>query len=128
MKLGRLRVIFKLPETIPSLLLDPRLSSWPKDPLAYVEWYKLTPHPGRYHNMYTATPPQTPHLEHLRLVQDIPGEVILLRSIRQTCQLIPLAKDNENWPLDWTSSNVLDRCNSFLVNNWSSKFAYQTIW
>jgi hypothetical protein len=132
MKLGHLHVIFKLPETVsPFLQAAP---SWPKDPLAYVEWYQLSHHPGHHHGMYTATSPQPPQSgnnsesRHSRLFQITPGAVIPLKTIRQTCQLIPLARPGESWPPGWTSSTVLDCCNTFLLNNWSSKYAYQTIW
>lgn len=103
---------------------------WPKDPLAYVEWYQLSRHPGRHHNMYTVTSSQPPQQQsqHHRAFQIIPGEVIPLKNIRQTCQLIPLASPGEDWAAEWTSETVLDRCSNFLLNNWSSKYAYQTIW
>jgi len=134
MKVGRLRVIFKLPETLSPFLLQAP-PSWPKGPLAYVEWYQLSHHPGCYHNMYTVTSPQPPQnlagnseSRHSRLFQITPGEVIPLKTIRQTCQLIPLASPGQSWPAEWTSSTVLDRCSTFLLNNWSSKYAYQTIW
>ena len=45
MKVGHLWVIFKLPEVIPHLQLI-NVPSWPKEPLAYVEWYQLSHSPG----------------------------------------------------------------------------------
>ena len=128
MKIGHLRVIFKLPETISSLLLS-KVSSWPKELLAYVKWYQLSRHPGHDHNMYTATiSPGQQSSRHSRLFQITPGEVIPLKPIRQTCQLISMASPGESWPIKLTSSTVLDCCSSFLLNNWSSKYPYQTIW
>ncbi|KIM61139.1 hypothetical protein SCLCIDRAFT_122751, partial [Scleroderma citrinum Foug A] len=43
MKVGRLHVIFKLPTTI---LLSEAPSSWPREELAYVEWYRYLGHQG----------------------------------------------------------------------------------
>jgi len=132
MKVGHLRVIFKLPETIPLTLLGVTVPSWPKEPLAYLEWYQLSSNPGRYHNMYTVQSPQPSQLggsgRHSQLFQITPGEVVPLKTIQQTCQLILLAHADESWPAEWNSSTVLDKCSNFLLNNWASKYAYQTIW
>lgn len=128
MRVGRLRLIFKLPERVSPLLRT--IPSWPTYPLAYVEWYRMSHHPGSHHNMYTITslkPPQSAP-RHSKLIQISPGEVVPLKTIRQSCQLIPLADPGECWPAEWTSTTVLDRCSTFLLNNWASKFAYQTIW
>ncbi|EGO28265.1 hypothetical protein SERLADRAFT_405879 [Serpula lacrymans var. lacrymans S7.9] len=40
MKVGRLRVIFSLPDILYSYNIAPH--PWPKGPLAYVEWYKIS--------------------------------------------------------------------------------------
>jgi len=56
-----------------------------------------------------------------------PGAIILVSEIRQSCMLFPVFND-ENVPPDWTTSNVLDKSKSFLVNNWLSKYSYHTIW
>ena len=58
----------------------------------------------------------------------VPGEVVALKDIRQSCHLIPLTGSNITWPSTWTSENVLDSSAFFLLNNWSSKFAYQMLW
>ncbi|EGO30215.1 hypothetical protein SERLADRAFT_404491 [Serpula lacrymans var. lacrymans S7.9] len=49
MKVGRLRVIFSLPDILYFYNIAPH--SWPKGPLAYVEWYKISRNPGKFHNM-----------------------------------------------------------------------------
>ncbi|KIM56423.1 hypothetical protein SCLCIDRAFT_95955, partial [Scleroderma citrinum Foug A] len=53
MRVGRLRLIFKLPERVSPLLRT--IPSWPTYPLAYIEWYCMSHHPGSHHNMYTIT-------------------------------------------------------------------------
>ena len=127
MEVQRLWVIFKLPEVISHLQLI-NIPSWPKEPLAYVEWYQLSHSPGQHHNMYSIVSPKPALRGESRDSRVIPGAVVLLKSIRQSCQLIPLEHIGENWPAEWMSTAVLDQCSTFLLNNWSSKYAYQTIW
>ena len=127
MKVGHLWVIFKLPEAISHLQLI-NIQSWPKEPLAYVEWYQLSHSPGQHHNMYSIVSPKPALRGESRDSRVIPGAVVLLKSIRQSCQLIPLEHIGKNWPAEWMSTAVLDQCSTFLLNNWSSKYAYQTIW
>ena len=122
MKVGRLRVIFTLPEIIRNWYAAPRV--WSTGHLAYVEWYKVSNHPGAHHNMYTVHRPLVATASD-RVVE---GEIVPLRSIRQTCQLVPLTGPNIPWPKSWNTNNVLDESQFFLLNNWSSKYAYQTIW
>ena len=96
-------------------------SSWSKEPLAYVEWYApLKSAAEDYHEMYAVkkSPPNADG--------SFPGKVIPLSSIRQTCQLVP--NFGRTVPMDWTTDNVLDKCDSFLLNCFTSKYAYQTIW
>jgi hypothetical protein len=120
MKVGRLRVIFTLPEILRNFHTAP--TTWPSEHLAYVEWYKISDRPGTHHNMYIVSKP------HPLPNNILPGDIIPLRAIRQSCQLIPLTGPNATWSRSWTTSNVLDECSSFLLNNWTSKYAYQTIW
>lgn len=95
---------------------------WPKTPLAYIEWYlPIPPAPLRKNGtMY-----------HIKKVQSSqtrpPGSIIPISNIRESCMLFP-AFPQGNTPEDWTTDNVLDRCDSFLINNWQSKRSYQSIW
>jgi hypothetical protein len=123
MKVVRLRVVFKLPENLDFWDSPEAPHCWPKGHLAYVEWYRLSAATGEHHNMYT--------VNKLSLQNDIiPGDIIPLSTICQSCQLIPckIATTSSNWPKTWTSDNVLDQCTSFLLNNWASKHSYQTIY
>jgi hypothetical protein len=101
----------------------PLPSSWPNGPLAYVEWYSILSSAAHTHhgNMYFVKKVTANRQTH------ISGAIVSLSNIRQSCMLFPLFPENDV-PQDWNSANVLDLCSTFLVNNWSSKYAYQTIW
>lgn len=58
----------------------------------------------------------------------LPGDIVPLSTIRQSCQLIPHLGASVEWPEEWKSNTILDACDTFLLNNWSSKYTYQTIW
>lgn len=98
----------------------PSPSFWPKDALAYIEWYtKLKPNAEVNHNMYLLKP--------LYRADGRPSSSITpLTSIRQSCMLFPVFGQSAN--TSWTTNNVLDVCTSFLVNNWSNMYAYKTLW
>lgn len=123
-RIGRVRVIFKLPKMLDTSLGPRDLpESWPQGPLAYIEWYSKLPTASKdYHgNMYVvkkAKPSQGDHIS---------GAIIPLNNIRQSCMLMPLLS-NEDVPLSWTRNNVLDLSSSFLLNNWLNKYSYQTLW
>jgi hypothetical protein len=62
----------------------------------------------------------------LRSDNTVKGSILPLANIRQTCQLFP--KFGQEFPSDWTSDNVLDKCPTFFINNWGGLYTYQTIW
>lgn len=125
-RIGRLRVIFTLPKNLkgPGSLI-PIPVQWPKTPLAYIEWYTRQ---GRVadknHGMYSI----------IRAYDSkgrSQGTIIPLSDIRQSCMLCPVtprnleeAKEAEKWEYD----SVLDDAKTFLINNWVSKYAYQTLY
>ncbi|KAJ7886469.1 hypothetical protein B0H14DRAFT_3082170 [Mycena olivaceomarginata] len=120
MQVGRVKVLFKLPQTLSSG--HPAPPHWPKYPLAFVEWFSSfkRSHENN-HEMYAITRP--PPLAD----GSVRRAVIPLTNIRQTCQLFPnFGKADVNQR--WTSDIVLDECNSLFVNNWTSLYAYQSIW
>ena len=122
-RIGRVKVIFTLPK-----VMDTRFGPqeppdfWPKTPLAFIEWYAPTPSTPLTKNgtMYHIKKPQP-------LQGRPPGCVIPISNIRESCMLFPSFPQGSS-PLDWTTNNVLDRCDSFLINNWLSKRSYQSIW
>lgn len=56
-----------------------------------------------------------------------PGSIVPLGNIRQSCMLFP-AFPRGNVPSEWNPENVLDLSDTFYVNNWLSKYSYQTIY
>ncbi|KAH9917785.1 uncharacterized protein B0H18DRAFT_883398, partial [Fomitopsis serialis] len=131
-RIGRVKVIFRLPNRIK----DPRTrvplnapASWAEQgPLAYVEWFaKLPTTPDPTHMMYTV------HKSPLRSDGKPIADIIPLSTIRQSCQLIPtfpgsVGDKAEQLPTDWNTHTVLDVASKFLLNNWASSYAYQTLW
>ena len=118
-RIGRLRVIFRLPSTLYGVLPAP--SCWPKEALAYVVWFsRLKSAAEDDHNMYLVTKPTSIANNQLPL-----GDIIPLSSIRQTCQLLP---DFTREGFDFDHSNALDRCRRFFLNSYSSKYTYQSVW
>ncbi|KAI0727017.1 hypothetical protein C8Q72DRAFT_796259 [Fomitopsis betulina] len=107
-RIGRVKVIFKLPDTIHehgSLNEMHAPEEWAtQGPLAYVEWYANLPASADLvHMMYEVC--KLP----LRTDGTPAGEIIPLSMIRQ-------------------SYSVLDKAQKFLLNNWASKYSYQTLW
>lgn len=57
----------------------------------------------------------------------VQGAVVALSSIRQSCMLIP-AFSQDGAPSAWKFDNVLDQSDVFYLNNWLSKYSYQTLY
>ncbi|KAG2092950.1 uncharacterized protein F5147DRAFT_585707 [Suillus discolor] len=121
MKVGRLRLIFCLSEVIG--LYNEAPAVWPKHHFAYVEWLTVSHSPGAHHNMYSVTKPLP-----LDTTGHLPGDIVPLSTIRQSCQLIPHLGAGVGWTEQWRSNSVLNACPTFLLYNWSSKYVYQTLW
>jgi hypothetical protein len=56
----------------------------------------------------------------------VQGSILPLSHIRQSCMLFPISPSSV--PAHWKADNVLDLASSFYINNWLSKYCYQTIW
>ncbi|KAJ3831121.1 hypothetical protein F5878DRAFT_677718 [Lentinula raphanica] len=121
-RVGRLRVIFRLPHTVMDNrkgLMVKAPTDWPREPLGYVTWYtRFKPAPDQATGMYRVEPAIAsngmPH-----------GAIIPLSNIRQSCMLVP---GRMSWDKEWKSENILDECSSFFVNNLQTKYTYQTIY
>lgn len=125
-RVGRVKVLFKLPRVLPQNQGGRSAPAWwPTGPLAYVEWYtKFAAAADPTHLMYTVRkqPPATNGLPQ--------GKIVPLSQIRQSCQLIPSFPGGVNGavPLEWTSENALDNAAKLLLNNMAGQYAYQTLW
>ena len=116
--MGCVHVVFLIPEhTLPIVFIDG--TEVPKHPIVYVEWYTPLPdHPEPNHLLYKVSPQK-----------DRDGTYI--------CSIIPLANIHHSihlyprfgafTPQDWSSSNVLDRCNTFFVNHFTDRLTMYRI-
>ena len=114
-RIGRVRVIFSLPQRSLALLF-PAGDQIPKH-LAYVEWYSA----------FTDEPEPNSRLLKILPLKDRDGggicSIIPLANIRRSVQLIP--KFGAVAPQEWTSSKVLDLASVFFVNNFTDVHLYR---
>ncbi|KAJ8695792.1 hypothetical protein PTI98_005719 [Pleurotus ostreatus] len=123
-KIARVKVIFALPSTISAkgtTISSPAF--WPKEPLAYGEWYSPPSGPNPTTLFYQVHPQQrtTGGKSFGRL-----GGIVPLSTIRQSCMLTP--KWDAIDDTSFTSDTVLDQDIPLIINNFSTNFAYQSIW
>lgn len=117
-RVARLRVIFRLPNVVKRLGQRSEEDAPPNWPKAETPLAKSVPDSknGMYHVQPSVSASNgTPQ-----------GEIIPLSDIRQSCMLVPSSSDWEG--NSWTSNNILDKCPAFFVNNFQSKYTYQTIY
>ncbi|KAL1672289.1 hypothetical protein EV122DRAFT_224995 [Schizophyllum commune] len=125
-RVGRVKVVFKLPRVLDIYGPHPAPEAWPKGPLAYVEWFSpLRRAPDGVHGMFKVARMGPSSREGV-----VPGAIIPLANIRQSCMLIPVYGHRLDISSQkaWTSDNVLDKCEDFLINNWQSMYTYKTMW
>ncbi|KAH6901475.1 hypothetical protein BKA70DRAFT_1388344 [Coprinopsis sp. MPI-PUGE-AT-0042] len=115
-RVGRVRVVFALPEHVLSLMFKPEVVA--PAHLAYVEWYTpFAAQPEANHGMYK--------IKATRNAEGHMCSVIPVANIRRSVHLYP--KCGPSVPPEWKSSNVLDLCDTFLLNDFSDKHAYRII-
>ncbi|KAH9021552.1 hypothetical protein EDB85DRAFT_2075544 [Lactarius pseudohatsudake] len=113
---GRIRVVFSIPQKYHSRIFDPGVSV-PLH-LAYVQWYSpltnLDPNNGMFK---------------IRPQKDSEGNwicsIVPVGNIRRSVHLLP--KFGPVVPAEWTSSNVLDCCDMFFVNNLTDRQIFHTL-
>ncbi|KAL1657784.1 hypothetical protein EV122DRAFT_227153, partial [Schizophyllum commune] len=125
-RVGRVKVVFKLPRMLDIYGPQAAPHAWPAGPLAYIEWY--TPFrrgPDGVHGLYKVARMPKNSREGV-----VPGAIIPLANIRQSCALTPVygGRLDISSQRAWTATNVLDSCDDFFVNNWQSPYTYKTIW
>lgn len=118
--MARLKIIFSLPVFVNrDGFPEPAPIDWPTHPLAYVTWFtRFRSSPENDTGMYRIEPAKDSKGQPQ-------GKIIPLTDIRQSCMLTP---SKATWDPAWTRDNVLDKCDSFLVNNMQTKYSYQTIY
>lgn len=124
-RVGRVRVIFTLPLEVHTITgAQPAPSNWPKEPLVYIEWYS---------RLEKSASPRNGMMYRIKKIslnamdkEKVQGTILPLSRIRQSCMLFPTFPSSV--PAHWTTDNILDTASSFYINNWLSKYSYQTIW
>ncbi|KAH9846211.1 hypothetical protein C2E23DRAFT_602675 [Lenzites betulinus] len=119
-RVAQVRIVFKIPQAN-LISLFPRLdaSSRPDGHLAYVEWFtpsSPSAHPN--HGLYRFT--RLVSRQGARLASIIP-----IDRIERSCHLLP--EFGPIAPRDWSSSDVLERCQSFLLNAFSDRYMYMLV-
>lgn len=118
--MARLKLIFRLPSVVDrDGFPSPAPWNWPTEPLAYITWYtRFKGSADANTGMYRVEPAKDAKGQ-------AQGAIIPLSQIRQSCMLTP---SKATWDESWTTQNILDKCDSFFVNNLQSKYSYQTIY
>ncbi|KAI0673079.1 hypothetical protein C8Q78DRAFT_970055 [Trametes maxima] len=114
-RVGRVRLIFQLPYKAAKKLFPHTV---PPAHLAYIEWFTAFTQPHEHHGLYKVSRCRGRNGERL-------ASVIELRHIRRSCHLLP--DFGGPAPRDWSSSNVLDKCDNFWVNPFSDMHMYMTL-
>lgn len=111
---GRVRVIFSLSERARQVMFADGVDV--PGHLAYIQWFSALQDPDPNHLLHNVLP-----------LHDVDGthvaSVIPVANIRRSVHLIP--KFGRVAPQEWTSSNVLDCCESFLVNGFTDRHFYR---
>ena len=121
MRAARVRVVFTLPEkAIKSLFPSLSPNELPPRHLAYVEWY--TKFPRR--------PEADSQLYKVKKAVSRDGgplvSVVPVSAFQRSLHLMP--KWGGRVPLDWSSENVLDRCDTFLINRYKDDHTYFNVY
>ena len=110
---AQVKVVFKIPQS------DTHFQSLHSKHLTYVEWFspfRRAPEP--HHGLYQISQ-STQHV-HREVT------VIEISRICQSVQLFPCFSGS--WRLNWTSDNVLEKCDTFFVNSLQTQQLYLTVY
>jgi hypothetical protein len=118
-RIGRIRVIFSLPENshLWGRIFKPGIEV--PDHLVYVEWYtpfRDAPEPNSL--LYKVSPMKDRDRNPICSIVPLSD---IVRSVHLFPRFGPVA------PAAWTSSNVLDECDSFLVNTFTDRHLYRIL-
>ncbi|KAG1883313.1 hypothetical protein F4604DRAFT_1575913, partial [Suillus subluteus] len=113
-RVARLKVIFRIPdEHLAKMGITRQIGH-----LAYVEWFSRPRNKDSNSGMYPIS------RSYQNGVRDT--SIIEVDTMFRTCQLVPRFGRRANRA--WSSNNVLDRCEYFLINNFIDHHTYQCIW
>ena len=110
-------MIFKLPQSF--LKLYPSAST---NHLLFIEWFlQVGSNSDSNSSFYKVK--KSKKIE----TNELDTDIIPLNLVKQSIQLIPVFPKNSS-DITWTSDTVLDICNTFYINNWTSIRTYQCIY
>ena len=103
---GRVRVVFSLPQASLQLMFSDNPTAEIPAHLAYVEWYTPFANPMAHHGLHKISTMKEP--DGGRTCSIVP-----IAEIRRSVHLFP--NFGTHAPAHWTSSSVLDECDTFFV-------------
>ncbi|KIM35645.1 hypothetical protein M413DRAFT_20740 [Hebeloma cylindrosporum] len=117
-RVGRIRVVFSLPPASLSVLFNAQVTV--PEHLVYVQWFSrfAVRGPDRNHQLYKISPLKEPDGTHV-------CSIIPLANVHRSVHLFP--RFGRFAPAEWTSSNVLDLCDTFFVNTFTDRQLYRVI-
>jgi hypothetical protein len=116
-RIAQVRVVFTIPPRIADQVLPSGAPPLPQH-LAYVEWFSsFASEPEAWHHYYQVK----------RTTQDgvRAASIIPVANIRRSVHLLP--KFGPVAPAEWSSSNVLELCPSFLANSKTDRHVFTTL-
>ncbi|KAF9486934.1 hypothetical protein BDN71DRAFT_1485414 [Pleurotus eryngii] len=116
-RVARIRVVFSLPESSLEVLFNDGIEV--SQHLVFVEWFSAFVNPERNHGLFKIRP-----LKNLGDGSPI-TEVVPLVNIRRSAHLYP--QFGPFAPVEWTSSTVLDKCDTFFVNTFADRHMYRIV-
>lgn len=122
LRVAQPRVVFKLSDNLLTTIFGANPPAI--GPLVFVDWFsrpKARPEPD--YNMF--------RIKRSADLDKCDSGVIPLSSIRRSCHLFPVfppGKVHTTAARDWTSGNVLEQCNTFLVNNFIDIHTFQIVY
>lgn len=100
----------------------------PPGPLAYVEWFSPPSLEDRELNarMYHVSRSYKGGVRRPGVARDRSAAIVEIDTLIRSCHLAP--KFTRLADRSWTTDNVLERADSFIVNNYRDHHAFQTIY
>ena len=113
----RVRVVFSLPKNSLSDLFNPGIEV--HEHLAYVQWFSPLSNPDPTHGLYKVSPKKNTDGSFV-------CSIIPVANIRRSIHLFP--RFGQFAPNEWSSTNVLDKCSTFFVNNFTDRHLYRILY